>query len=46
MYSTKGKDKVLRCSLGVEWDAVITNLRKKARLLATTEGLGRKDRRN
>jgi hypothetical protein len=35
-YSTRGKDKVLRCSRGVEWDSVITDLRDKARLLTRT----------
>jgi hypothetical protein len=34
-YPTKGKDKTFKCLRGVEWDAVITGLRKKARLLAT-----------
>jgi hypothetical protein len=30
-YSTRGKDKMLRCLRGVEWDSVITSLRDKTR---------------
>jgi hypothetical protein len=35
-YSTRGKDKVLRCSQEVEWDSVITCLRDKAGLMTRT----------
>jgi hypothetical protein len=30
-YSTRGKDKVRRCSRGTEWNSVITVLRDKTR---------------
>jgi hypothetical protein len=39
-YSTRGKDKALRCSRGTEWNSVIAVLRDKTRQETGTRKLG------